>query len=347
MPLIDNSISRSPILSTLVDGAEVQGVLDARVVSTNYYSSDWFEVSFSLDLPQSPSINFWTTVRNPLIEIKGTLRKEDPPTSLILGHADSVSIDTRHRVVMVTGRDLSALMVDTSINRSFPNQSAGEIVTFIAAFHGLIPRVVPTADLVGRLYGGSHIISLDTYQSRSLSDWDIIVRMAMQYGYDAYVDGRSFFFHPTFDKKNGALVIGPGDCTQMRVTRDICLERRRPARLISWNQQMQQEIAEAALSGSDALSEQSLEFFEPNVNHEHLASVITRASRARSAKGLRVQLTMPGETTVSARSQLLLQGVADPIDGKYDIESVERTFNIRTGFTQHVRGVRLDTNAGL
>lgn len=347
MPPIDRTGIRSPLLSIAVDGSQTNGLLDARIVSTNYYSCDWFEVSFSLDLPQSPSIDFWMTVSNPLIEITAASRQSQPSTSLILGHADSIAIDVRRRVVSVVGRDLSALMVDTSISRGFPNHSAGEIATFIAAFHGLNPHVVPTADILGRSYGGIHTISVDPYYSRSVTDWDLIVRMAVQHGYDAYVEGRDFFFRPSREHTNGTLLVRPGDCSQIRVTRNVGLERRRPSQLSSWNQQLQQELTDATVAGTTAISNQSAEYFEPNISANQLTSIISRVSRMGVAQGLRIQLTMPGDTRVSARSRLLLQGVAGRVDGEYDVECIERTFNINSGFTQHVRGCRRDMVSSL
>jgi len=190
------------------------------------------------------------------------------------------------------------------------------------------------------MYAGSHVNTLDAYYSRSLSDWDMIVRLAVQHGYDAYVRGRDFFFKPARDGRETSIRIGISDCSQIRAVRDVVRERQAPQRVVSWNLQLQQEVVGGALAGTTNAATSSTSVFEPNISTDRLSSVLTQMAQIDDRGALRLQLTMPGETTMSARSTLLIEGVSAQVDGMYRTQCVDRTFNVSTGYVQQVRAIR-------
>jgi len=336
----ERSQTRAPRLSVKIDGTVVPGAIEARVVSTNYYSSDWFEVSFALTDAAEFNANYWLEVHRPLVDIGIATASDSTPVSLILGYADTVSIDPLRGIASLHGRDLSALFVDSSLHRTFPNPMADEIVGLLALRHGLIPKVIPTPGLVGRGFGGSTNMTGDSYYSRTNTDWDLIVRLASEYGYDAFVDGRIFHFQPSGLSAGTPFRVSPDDVIQLRVARNIKSEVSQSRRLISWNSQLQREVSYASSAFRGEPAGDDVAVLEPNLNHERMSGMIEQLVRNTERQSQRLQLTMPGEIALTARSRIGLHRFGGLLDATYNIECVDRNLSPTTGFLQRVRATK-------
>lgn len=320
----------------LVDGAIQSQVIEARVVSTNYYSGDWFEIAMASDQVAAWSAARWTPARRPLIEIDVALALGEPWTTLIVGAIDCSTIDLSRGTVSLHGRDLSARLVDSSINRVFQNQTGSEIVALLGAYHGLSPDVVPTPDLVGRLFGGVNEIVSDVYHSPNMTDWDIVVRLAAEYGYDAYVTGYVLHFKPRAPADSPSMVVPRDALMNLSFSYDHVMAGRATQRLVSWSSQFQH----AFQSTADALSGQAAIPISPNLLNGQMTGLVSRAINDQWHNPLSLQATMPGETKISARSIVTIDGVEDSLNGSYRVTCVDRSFNATCGFTQRIRALR-------
>ena len=87
-------------------------------------------------------------------------------------------------------------MIDAYRQQDFVNQTASEVVSSIAQYHGLTPVVTATSGSVGRYYGdGFTRLSLGQF-SRIRSDWDLVVELARENGFDVFVQGATLYFQP-------------------------------------------------------------------------------------------------------------------------------------------------------
>ena len=184
------SNTRFPRLRVLIDGQVATGVIDVRVMSTNYYSADWFHISLTYAGDHTPSLSFWASVDDCEVDIQCRIQSTDEYYSLIEGMVDSVVVDPVYRVVRVEGRDRSACLISTCTPMAFANLSASEIVSLIALRGGLVPNVYPTFDLAGRFYGQGHDSILIGQYARNTTDWDLAVQLARREGYDLFVRGK-------------------------------------------------------------------------------------------------------------------------------------------------------------
>ena len=323
-------------MRVLVDGAVQSNVIEARVVSTNYYSGDWFELAIASEDIGSWSTARWTPDSRPTIEIQVALAQGDPWVSLIVGTADCSTIDLTRKAISLHGRDLSARLVDSSINRVFQNQTGSEIVALLGAYHGLKPNVVPTPDLVGRLFGGVNEIIADVCYSPNRTDWDLVVRLAAEYGYDAYVTGYVLHFKPRILTRRPSVVLHREDLMNIRFSYDHVMAGRESQRFVSWSSQFQR----AFQSTADALSEGAGVPISPNLVGGQMVGLVSKAINDRWHDPLSLQATMPGETTISARSVVTVDCAERSLNGDYRVICVDRSFNAASGFTQRIRASR-------
>lgn len=332
-------IVRRPRLRVLVDGAVASAAIDARVVSNNYFSADWYYVNFAVGDDPNFTLSYWASVRRPLVEVQLSVAEVSTFESVIVGYADSVSIDAIRSLVRIEGRDLSALLVDSCLHEAFPNYTADAIVSLLALRHGLKPKVLPTPGMVGRLFGGTQQEMGFAYHSRATTDWDLIVRLAQQSGYDAYVQGWEFYFQPMTSREKSAIVIDRGSVTDLRLERDLSQPSLDRLAAMSWNSQLAQSIQESSsgLTTGTVSGSGPQVILEPNLQPGGIARAMAQMVAETTQQARSVEITMPGETDITARSSVRLQGTSTDFDRVYNVEFIDRMFSPISGFRERIR----------
>lgn len=330
---------RRPRLRVLVDGVVVSTAIDARVVSNNYFSADWYYANLAAGEDPNFNLSYWASVRRPLVEIQLSDCEQGAFESIIVGYVDSVSIDSIRSLVRIEGRDLSALLVDSSLHEAFPNYTADAIVSLLALRHGLKPRVLPTPGMVGRLFGNTQQEMGFAYHSRATTDWDLIVRLAQQSGYDAYVQGWEFYFQPIKARQKSVILIDRGSVTDLRLERDLSQPSLDQLAAMSWNSQLARSIHEGSsgLATGPVSASGPWVALEPNLQPGGIARAMAQIVAETTQQARCVEIIMPGETEIAARSSIRLQGTGTDFDRVYDVECVDRMFSPVSGFRERIR----------
>jgi len=102
---------------------------------------------------------------------------------------DSIRANASTLGFTLVGRDLTALMTDQKIDIKFPNMTASQIATQIAAKVGLTANVQKTTDLVGHFFTADHV-SLHRQQTM----WTVLTYLAQHEGLQCFVLGRTLYF---------------------------------------------------------------------------------------------------------------------------------------------------------
>jgi prophage tail gpP-like protein len=136
---------RQPRLLVSVDGVPAANAVSARVTSNNHYAADRFSVVLALG--DTPAAAFVSADRM-LVEVG--VQMNGAGASLVQGEVDQVELDAIRRVVVLSGRDLTARLIEARTQESFSNRTASEIATLLAQRRGLSADVVATATTVGR-----------------------------------------------------------------------------------------------------------------------------------------------------------------------------------------------------
>ena len=315
-----------------VDGAPISGLLQVSVYNTNLFSSDTFHLILAGD------VSFWSTVSGGTIEIAASSDAGQRLTPMV-GTIDTILIDPVQRTVCIEGRDLSASLVDGYRQRDFVNQTASEVVEAIAALHGLAANVTPTTGFVGRYYSDGYTrLSLGPF-SNLRSDWDLIVQLARENGFDAFVDGRTLNFAPASLVAAAPVYVGVAAVQTIRIQRNLGIASQPPARIHSWNSRTMTQATGTNSPDDPAAGGQNFLFSGANLTESQAAAMAVQYDNELRRLATQVHIRMPWDPALSPRTLFTLVGAGEPLDALYRIESVERHFNSVSGSVQTVHAV--------
>ena len=338
---------RAPRLRILANGVSLAGVISAEVSANNHYASDRFSAAIALGADPVTSVAFWAAEPDILLDIQFSLDAGISFTSLIIGAVDTVSIDPVIGEVRLEGRDLTAPLIETRTQETFANRTASEIAILLAERHNLTPVVTTTDAPVGRYYQNQHDrITLGLF-SRATTEWDLLVFLAQQEGFDVFVTGTELHFQPANPTPDVIQVVHPQDLINLHLERSLTLARDLEVTVKSWNSRNQSaftQTARAARRGGGTQQGQSRSgppqryvFVRPNLTQEE-ALKLAQQKLAELTRHERVmQATMPGELTLSPRSQLTLAGTGTSFDQTYFVDTIDRVLHFESGFIQHIR----------
>jgi phage protein D len=331
----------SPRLLITANGQIVPGVLAAEVVSNNYYAADRFNASIALGADPEMSAAYWSNESNIQVDIQFSVDNGMSYSSLLYGAVDCVSIELTSGLVHVTGRDLTASLIAARTQETFANHTASEIAALLAERHNLIPQISQTTTIVGRYYQSQHDrVTLDEF-SRATTEWDLLVFLARQEGFDVYIQGQALHFQPSSTPNDVALSLQPTDVIDLRLERSLILAQDVEVIVKSWNSRLNDVCTERAATtagGSTASSRrQSYVYVRPNLTSDDALRLANQRLAEIARHQRTIEIRMPGELTLTPRSLIALDGTGTEFDQTYYVDVIERRLDTSRGFTQFVR----------
>jgi phage protein D len=338
------SDARSPRLRLVANGAVVPGVVQAEVVSNGYYSADRFRAAIAVgERGAAP----WAAAEQIDVTLAVSL---DGRTfvPLVAGIVDTVAIDPVANTVSLSGRDRTALLIEARTEETFLNQTASEIATRLAERHGLRADVVATTTLVGRTAAGQHDrLSLGRH-GYARTEWDLLVGLAGQEGFDVWVAGDTLHFRPQATRPAAAAVLRPvavggqrANVTSLRLQRALTLAADIAVTVKSWDSAGKTAISQTARAqrqhGDKRGQAQKYVYIVPNLAPADALRLAQRKLAELSRHERVITAEMPGELDLAPRMMLRLEGTFTDFDQDYWIDEVERHIDIRQGFTQRLR----------
>jgi phage protein D len=343
---------RAPRLQILANDTPIQGAVRADVLSNNHYAADRFRVAIALGLDVWSSTAFWASQTDILLDVQCSIDGGATFTSLIQGLVDSVAIDILTGTLRIDGRDLTASMIENRTQETFANRTSSEIAAIFAERHKLTAVVTPTTTAVGRYYQNEHDRIVLNQFSRSMTEWDLLIFLAAQEGFDVFVSGTSLYFQPAPGTQRASYSFTPADLQDLSLERSLTLARDIVVTVKSWNSRQQNAFTQTVRAsgrrsgggagtggngGSSAGPPQHYVFVRPNLTMndalqlaQQKASELTQHERVWEA-------TMPGDLTLDPRSTIQLMGTATDFDQTYFVDSIDRHVSVQTGFVQRVR----------
>ena len=332
-----SSALRTPRLAVLVNGVVLAGAMEADVSSNSHYAADRFRVRTALRA-DDPLI--WSQAQM-LVEVRMGL--DGAWASLVSGAVDRLDIDPVQGLVELEGRDLTAGLIEARTQETFSNRTASEIATLLAQRQGLSADVAATSTPVGRYYQDEHDrITLDQF-SHATTEWDLLVFLARQEGFNVWVDGTMLHFQPQAAAGAGAVTLGPGDCMDLRLERSLTLARDIEVVVKSWNTRQQVAFTQTAhargKAGHDIASGkvQRYVYVRPNLTPQDALQLAQRLLADLTRHERVVRATLPGELVLTPRSQVLLQGTGTDFDQLYYVAEIDRRLSVSRGFLQTIR----------
>ncbi|WP_428533525.1 hypothetical protein [Rhodopila sp.] len=335
-------------LQVTLNGVLVEGLLHASVVTGNCFSSDSYALTFAMGSAPLCDIAFWSSLAPAYIEIVPVSQYYPLLQSLISGMIDTIVVDPVMQTVAIEGRDLSSTLIDSYRQQDFVNQTASEVVSSIALFHGLTPIVTPTLNEVGRYYGDGYTrLSLGQF-SRLGSDWDLVVQLARENSFDVFVQDTSLFFQPSGSLEGLPAHIGLRDVRTIRFEQNLTLSSNVGARVQSWNSQ---DMASYAINSADNVAD-AIQAFEPsgiqpflfsaaNFTSQQVTDSAGRYAAELNRLGTVLHIEMPWDLSLAARAAVLIDETNSPLDAIYKIDTIERHYSSTSGSSQIIRAVHI------
>jgi phage protein D len=329
--------------------------MEAEVISNNYYAADRFSASVALDNDPQVGMPFWASEADVMLDIQFSLDGGTTFVSLIRGTVDCVVIDPLGGSVHLEGRDLTVPLLETRTHETFANRTSSEIATLLAGRHNLTPCVCPTITPVGRYYQDEHDrITLNQF-SRTTTEWDLLVFLARQEGFDVFVEGATLNFQPSAQSIDAAVLLHPNDLLELRLERSLTLAHDIEVVVKSWNSRQNSAFAQSALGacssdtrGSDpsAASPQRYVLVEPNLTPDQALRLAQRRLAELTRHERVMEFSMPGELVLTPRSTVMLDGSSSEFDQVYYVDVIERRLRYDGGFIQRVRATNTSPRTG-
>ena len=332
--MFSNSL-RTPSLVVLADGAALPNVIEADISDNAHFAA----ARFRLRLATDPATAARLVQPGAILDVQVALG--GAPVSLVQGEADTISIDVTNRTVEIDGRDLTARLLDARTQETFANQTASEIAQTLAARHGLVANVTPTTTLAGRYYSSEHDrITLGQF-SRSTTEWDLLTFLAAREGFDVFVSAQTLTFAP-LPAVAPALTLTPALCIGLQLEHALTLARDIEVTVKSWNTRQQAAFSQTARGASRAGIRsggppQRIVVVRPNLTPSDAQQLAQRILADLSAHERIVHADLPGELTLTPRTQVQLTGTDTEFDQLYYIAELDRRLSVEHGFTEHLR----------
>jgi phage protein D len=336
------SLCLAPRARVLADGAALPGVMQAEVISTNHYAADSYSVQLALTADPA-GLAGWDDRTASLIEVQIGLGPQGDWTSLVTGHIDSLEADPVAGIATIYGRDLTALFIEARTREAFANQTASDIATLLAGRQGLSAAVTQTTTPIGRYYSDGHErLTLDRF-ARASTQWDLLVWLAQQEGFDVFVQGSTLHFQPEASGATPALVLQatalagvPANIATLHLHREMTLARPLSVTVNSWNSQQQTTFSQMA-SRSGNGTPRAYVYARPNLTPNAAWSLAQNKLAALTRHAYVLTATMPGELNLAPRDTVSLVGTDSSFDQSYVVDEIVRRIDVRHGFTQTVR----------
>jgi hypothetical protein len=330
----------------IANGQIVGGAMDAEVLSNNYYSADRFNASVALGLDPASTAAFWSNETDLLVELQFSLDGGASFTSLIQGAVDCVTMDPTLGLAHLTGRDLTARLIETRTQETFANRTSSEIATLLAGRHGLTPQVTATSTPVGRYYQSEHdSVTLDQF-SHATTEWDLLVLLARWEGFDVFVAGTTLCFQPAANPADATFSFCPSDVVDIKLERSLILAGGLSVVVKSWNSRQNSAFVQQAQgrTANSAGPTQNYIYVRPNLTPDAALKLANQKLTELTRHERTIEVRMPGELMLNARSIISLEGTGTDFDQAYYVDLIERRINYGTGMTQFIRAK--NTSAG-
>ena len=329
----------------------LSGLIAVDVTQNAHFAADTFRAEFATSaMTPGYGPEYWSRSDYDRLELAAWLDGDAglARSPLITGQVDEVEIDPTRRRLTLSGRDLSAALIDAKTSEKFQNLRPHEIARTLAARRGLDSDVTATKDSAGKFYEIDHAAL-----TREQSEWDLLSYLAEREGFDLWVRGETLFFHPPAPESQSPYEIlwrddpagGPpvATCTGLTLSRSQTLARDVEVTVRSWNQASETSFSVTYRSVKKGRSEP---LTAPSQSYSYAVANLTREQALKYAQTMAVKITrhervisceLPGDLELDARSVVRLAGTGTDFDQIYYPESVTRRIAFEEGFTMSLR----------
>ncbi len=321
----------TPQIRISVSGVVISGLTALEITSLGYFEADRFQLDFALGSGPLGSIDYFAGLGLQVLTIEAAIGGLGYLT-LLVGQIDNVQIRLADQMAILSGRDLSCLLLDSQVSESFVNQTASQIATVIAQRHQLAANVTQTNTLVGQYYELAHArVALGQY-ARATTEWGLLVELAQAEGFDLSVTGTTLNFGPT--APSDPVFVTPASFLDLSL--DMAASLATGLSVKSWNTRNKAVVSANAGSGTARV------MIRPNLTQDLAQEMASAQLATLSRHGVVLEGRMPADVTLLPGMGMVLGGTGSVFDQSYTVAMVTRMLSTRSGFVQMVRAYAVD-----
>lgn len=353
------SHARPPRGAVTLDGEIITGWESMEVDNNAYRSADTFRVVFVVSmLPAKRGLDWFAAKHQVLVEcfISSDQANYDtdyrplPADRLILGQADDISIDLVAGTVEVSGRDLTARLIDTKTSEHFLENTSADIANILAFRHRLTPLVTATSIKSGTFYKLGHVTT--THQQ---SEWELLAYLADVEGFVVYIKGDELHFEPRkavgtnhyvidWVKPNPDNASHVSNAVNLKFSRNLTIAKGVSVEVHSWNAKQKKGFTEywpkAARATQAGQSKARTQVYKFTIAGLTAVQAQQRAQSLYSqiiAHEMRLTGYLPGDDVLDCTKTIQVRGTETAFDQIYFPESVNRTLSVNEGYRMNIR----------
>ncbi len=356
-------VVRQPLWKCVVNGTELLP-LHAALTTNNHYRSDSFSAEFALNaVPAMQPVWDGATSDIPSVEFHvcflppGAPEGSGPWRCLFVGELDEITQSPLKGTVSVTARDLSSRLIDAKTSETFANKRSSDVAAILAARHGLGTDIDPTSALVGSFYQKEHDKITGDGFSKTNTEWDLLVFLARQEGYDVWVGPPANGSGPPLLHFKQAVAAETATPLQLVYTPSgqvpwpgiavLDIEKKRHTKIAKgtvvtmkvWDSKSKSSTPVSYPSSPSSAQKTGQVIVlppRPGMSKQRAQQYVQQQYHDIVAHERLVSLEMPVEFTLDARSIVQLSGTQSSYDYRYYVDSISRDFST-SGCRQTVR----------
>ena len=327
----------------------LDGVIEVEVTNASHFVADSYRLTLA---SQVNDPGYWSAGAFNQISIAIGFENE-AAFPLITGMVDNIDYSLTGRTITLSGRDLSAQLLDSRTAEKFQNQTASQIASTLALRHGLDSEVQQTTVQAGTYYSIDH-----TVLTQEQTEWDLLVFLAEQEGFDVWVAGNTLYFEPSPVPTSTPYLIEwsgiagqtvQSNANRLNVGRSETLARDIVVQVKSFHQKSQESvygIARAYNAKSVRRGKAQLYTFRrPNLNKEQAQKLAESMLADLTRHEMTMTASLPGDNILSTRTLIRIVGTNTTWDQLYYPESVTRRLSFTEGYRMEVQAKNHSTQS--
>jgi len=342
---------RQPRAVVRVNGSPVPGWVSWEVTANTFYEADTFRVSFAASaLPAASNAAWFSQQTETFVEIlAGFPADPDHPSatdnmvSLIYGRIDDIELDPVRQQINLTGRDLTAVFIDSRFTDQWANKKSSDIATLLAQKHGLTPVVITTSTQVGVYYKHDQV-RLQANQS----EWDLLAWLAREEGFVCYVQGQELHFEPDPTPTTDPYVIqwqqGPiCNIEHLSFSRSLTVAKGVTVTVRSASLKSKTPVVESYPGHAKTVQAGKASPFGNTQNYYFTLPAGTDSAKCQQyaqaryheiiAHEMRMHATLPGDNVLRTKALIKVQGTGTAFDQTYFPTAITRMMSVDEGYT--------------
>ena len=345
---------RAPKVSAEINGIIVNSVIHVDITNSGSCKSSRFDLTVSTS--GNARDNQWLKSISSYVTVGITIQFSDIRSGVVSfdGLADSISVDPINSTAHLVGRDYSSILISSTSQESFYNQTASEIVNEIASRHGFSSNVATTSRMVGSYQNNNYgHLSLSDH-SQTITEWDLLRHLANSEEFEMFVDGTTLVFTPLGSLSRGNMTLDITSVIGMKFWKNCPLSDQPGLTVKSWNSWIGQVFSythESSKTRRDLNASYPIEgpgsgiaIIRPNLFPSDAERLAKQQHALLRQRDLTVQIVMPGETSLKPGDVLAITSPAGSFGSNFIVMSMRREFSTARGFLQHVHAFANDIN---